>query len=355
MTTISIAMATYNGERFIRRQLDSFARQTLLPSELIVCDDGSTDSTIAIVRDFSQSSPFPVFVFNNSTRLGYTANFLLAAQKCHGDLIAFSDQDDEWFPEKLARVLEASRESEAVLVAHAVEWMDENDKPMGIVYPTDRRFRKFLQNNDYSGHAILIKRSLLEMGASSLSPDEYKKVAGNVEFGHDVLLLEIANALDKVHFIPEVLMRWRAYSDDEHAWIQLLQTPPHAKTSIWKRIFPPDLADAYLAGEGHYRKHSILLSRMLRDIAAYEGDTTVAHDRLTKKMDLMTKRAEVMRLRASYYGRLSRKARIKLMLQGAAMGQYRKAAKGGVGIHNALRDILACIVYPSVPSDDKLS
>ena len=241
MTTISIAMATYNGERFIRRQLESFTQQTLLPSELIVCDDGSTDSTIAIVRAFSQSSPFPVFVFNNSTRLGYTANFLLAAQKCHGDLIAFSDQDDEWFPEKLARVLDASRKSEAILIAHAVEWMDENDRPLGIVFPTDRRFRKFLRNNDYSGHAISIKRSLLEIGSSSLTPDEYKEVAGDVEFGHDVLLLEIANALNQVYFVPDVLMRWRAYSDEDHAWIQLLETPPRAQTSIWKRIFPPRL------------------------------------------------------------------------------------------------------------------
>ena len=89
---------------------------------------------------------------------------------------------------------------------------------------------------------------------------------------------------------------------------------------------------------------------MLLDIAAYEGDRTVAYSRLTKKMNLLAERADVMKLRARYYGRLSRKARIMLMLQGAAMGQYRKAAKGGVGIHNALRDILACIFYSSVRS-----
>ena len=52
-------MATYNGEPFIRQQLESFSRQTLLPSELIVCDDGSTDATVSIVSDFSRSAHFP--------------------------------------------------------------------------------------------------------------------------------------------------------------------------------------------------------------------------------------------------------------------------------------------------------
>ena len=64
-----------------------------------------------------------------------------------------------------------------------------------------------------------------------------------------------------------------------------------------------------------------------------------------KSMNLMTKRADVMDLRAKFYGPLTRKARIKLMLEGAAMGQYRKAKQGGVGIRNAMRDIVACLFY----------
>jgi hypothetical protein len=83
---------------------------------------------------------------------------------------------------------------------------------------------------------------------------------------------------------------------------------------------------------------------MLRDLETFGGDAALASGRLVRLMNLMTKRADVMELRARYYGPLSRKARIKLMLQGAAMGQYRNAAKGGVGIHNAIRDILACLV-----------
>jgi glycosyltransferase involved in cell wall biosynthesis len=341
MKTISIAMATYNGERFIRQQLESFARQTLLPSELIICDDGSTDSTLSIINNFSLSAPFPVVVVRNPGRLGYTANFLQAARMCQGELIAFSDQDDEWLPQKLARILQVGNDSDAFLFAHAAEWIDENGNPMGVVYPAHRRFRKYLRKNDFPGHAIVIRKSLLEMTSSSLTPDNYKKVAGEVEFGHDVLLLEIATAMDKVLYVPDVLMRWRIYSDTNHAWTKVLKAPPPARTSLSQRIFPSDLAENYRESEAYSRKHSVLLSGMLRDMETCGGDATLASGRLVRLMNLMTKRADVMALRARYYGRLSRKARIELMIQGAAMGQYRNAKEGGVGIHNAIRDIIA--------------
>jgi Glycosyl transferase family 2 len=98
---ISIAMATYNGEAYIRAQLDSLAKQTLLPKELIVCDDGSDDRTLEMVEQFSTTAPFPVHIHRNETRLGFADNFLQAASLCTGDLIAFCDQDDVWLPEKL--------------------------------------------------------------------------------------------------------------------------------------------------------------------------------------------------------------------------------------------------------------
>lgn len=344
MAKISIAMATYNGERFIRHQLDSFVRQTLLPLELVICDDGSTDSTLSIINNFARSAPFPVVIVHNSRRLGYTANFLQAARMCQGELIAFSDQDDEWLPQKLARVFQASQKSDALLYAHAAEWVDGDGNQTGVVYPTKRRFRKYLRKSDFPGHAIMIEKALLEMTLNSLTPNNYKEVAGDIEFGHDVLLLEIATAMDKVLYIPEILMRWRVYSDIHHAWTKVLKAPPRARATLLQRIFPSDLGEKYKESEAYNRKHSVLLSGMLRDMEAFGGDATLASKRLVRLMNLMTKRADVMELRARYYGRLSRKARIKLMLQGAVMGQYRNAARGGVGIHNAIRDILACLV-----------
>ena len=99
--TISIAMATYNGDRYIGEQLDSLARQKLLPLELVVTDDGSSDGTLDILKAFSEGAPFPVRIFRNTTRLGYEENFLKAASLCNGDVIAFCDQDDIWMDRKL--------------------------------------------------------------------------------------------------------------------------------------------------------------------------------------------------------------------------------------------------------------
>jgi len=98
---ISIAMATYNGESFLAEQLDNLAKQTLKPLELVVCDDGSTDDTVAILEGFAALAPFPVSIHRNGTRLGHTENFLKAANLCSGKWIGFCDQDDVWLPNKL--------------------------------------------------------------------------------------------------------------------------------------------------------------------------------------------------------------------------------------------------------------
>jgi glycosyltransferase involved in cell wall biosynthesis len=94
-TFISIAMASYNGGRFIGRQLQSFANQSLLPSQLVICDDGSSDDTVAIVEEFAARAPFDVQLVINPERLGYNRNFAKAIGLCTGDLIFLSDQDDE--------------------------------------------------------------------------------------------------------------------------------------------------------------------------------------------------------------------------------------------------------------------
>jgi glycosyltransferase involved in cell wall biosynthesis len=102
---VSIAMATYNGARFIREQLDSFAAQTLLPDELVVCDDGSTDATVDIVETFASKAPFSVKVYRNPEHLDFTRNFEKAFSLCSGDIVFFSDQDDVWFPRRIQKIV----------------------------------------------------------------------------------------------------------------------------------------------------------------------------------------------------------------------------------------------------------
>ncbi len=113
--TISVAMCTYNGEKYLREQLQSIASQTRLPDELVICDDRSADSTLDIIRNFTDSAPFPVRLHINPVNLGraakgITRNFEQVSSFCTGDLIAFCDQDDVWLQQKLARMAQTMEE-----------------------------------------------------------------------------------------------------------------------------------------------------------------------------------------------------------------------------------------------------
>lgn len=104
--TISVAMCTYNGSRYLSAQLDSLVQQQRQPDEVVICDDGSTDTTAALLLEFSRTAPFPVQLLWNKSNLGYSRNFAQAIGLCTGEIIALSDQDDLWYPQKLQRLAE---------------------------------------------------------------------------------------------------------------------------------------------------------------------------------------------------------------------------------------------------------
>lgn len=95
---ISIAMTTYNGEKYLREQIDSILNQSYKDFELIICDDCSTDSTVQIIKSYTDSR---ITLFINDTNLGFKKNFEKAIKLCSGDYIALSDQDDIWKNNKL--------------------------------------------------------------------------------------------------------------------------------------------------------------------------------------------------------------------------------------------------------------
>src|SRR5271165_5482550 len=115
MSTISVAMTTYNGERFLSEQLRSIAAQQRLPDELVVADDHSADRTWEIVTDFARTAPFPVRLHRNEPRLGWRGNFMSVLARCESDLIALCDQDDVWEPTKLAIAERGMDEPDALL------------------------------------------------------------------------------------------------------------------------------------------------------------------------------------------------------------------------------------------------
>src|SRR5437867_476200 len=98
---ISVAMTTRNGEQYLEALLESLVRQRRPPDELVVHDDASEDSTLSILEAFASAAPFVVRIERSRVRRGHVAGFLLAAELCEGDAIAFCDQDDVWLNSKL--------------------------------------------------------------------------------------------------------------------------------------------------------------------------------------------------------------------------------------------------------------
>lgn len=99
---LSVVLATFNGERFLGRQLESLHHQSRLPDELVVVDDASSDGTVEIVEEFARYAPFPVDLTVNRSHQGTCASFERGFRRSLGEIVVVCDQDDVWLPEKLA-------------------------------------------------------------------------------------------------------------------------------------------------------------------------------------------------------------------------------------------------------------
>ena len=110
MKTVSVVMCTYNGEKYIREQIDSILNQTYPIYELIIQDDCSTDGTVSIINEYVNKFS-NVQLYINEKNLGFNTNFESVAMKAHGDFVAISDQDDVWMPNKLISAIKKLKET----------------------------------------------------------------------------------------------------------------------------------------------------------------------------------------------------------------------------------------------------
>jgi glycosyltransferase involved in cell wall biosynthesis len=125
--TVSVVMATYNGAEFIEEQLDTIREQTRLVDELIICDDGSSDKTVDVVRAYITRHGLEDkwHIYENPVNLGYANNFNHSASLATGDLLFFSDQDDRWDSEKIRTMERIMQEHEdcTVLCTDYFPWI----------------------------------------------------------------------------------------------------------------------------------------------------------------------------------------------------------------------------------------
>lgn len=193
---ISVAMATYNGEKYIKRQIESILRNLGPKDELVISDDGSKDRTLDIIRSFRDDR---IKLFEGPGG-SIHKNFENAIRNCSGDIIFLSDQDDFWYPGKVAAVLKEFDRTGADLVEHdAVVKTDDGS----ILYPSFFRYRRVrrgplrnIMRNTYHGCLMAfraeLREKILPIPTEGALPDQWIGI--------------LADHYGKVSFLDEKLM-----------------------------------------------------------------------------------------------------------------------------------------------------
>jgi glycosyltransferase involved in cell wall biosynthesis len=212
---ISVAMCTYNGERFLPEQLASIAKQTRPPDELVVCDDKSTDRTVEIIRGFSASATYSVRIFENQQNLGFIANFERAIQLCTGDLIALCDQDDSWYPMRLERCeQEFAANPEVGLVFSDADIIDDQDQSTGMRLWQNFGFVGERKQRLLAGDYTVFAKNRFVTGATVMFRSRLRENCLPIGSGwlHDEWIAATAAAVADLMPIDSPLIRYRRHT-----------------------------------------------------------------------------------------------------------------------------------------------
>jgi len=218
-STLSIAMCTYNGEEYLREQLGSIAKQSRLPNELVVSDDGSGDATLQILEEFQRVAPFSVQICHSGTNLGSTKNFEKAIMQCSGDIIVLCDQDDVWHSEKLMRIERIFVDSPHIgAVFTDGEICDAFLNPLGYSLWQSFGFNKKMQKKAASHRSfeVLIKRNVAT-GATTAFRSEFKDLVLPIpnEWVHDCWIALLIAAVSDLAIIDELMIKYRQHNSNQ--------------------------------------------------------------------------------------------------------------------------------------------
>ena len=214
---ISVAMCTFNGAEFLPAQLESITQQTRPPDELIICDDASTDATRDVLQSFAQNSQFPVSLYFSAENLGSVKNFERATGLCTGDIIALSDQDDVWRPDKLQLIEQAfARDPKVGIVFSDAEIVDEQLSPLGRRMWDQVGFDAHKQKLLLGGRALeVLIYGWTVTGATMAFRSEFVKLAlpipAKIAMIHDGWIALAIGAVADVDFIAEPLIKYRQH------------------------------------------------------------------------------------------------------------------------------------------------
>jgi glycosyltransferase involved in cell wall biosynthesis len=223
--SVSVALCTHNGARYISAQLRSILEQTIRPRQIVISDDASTDDTVAIVRrmlrDDESKDParaIPALILENAQPLGVTANFESAVTACTSEFVALCDQDDVWRPDRLEMLTAALVSAGRDLVFSNATLVDAKGERLGLtlfdaleIASRDRAavhggsaFAVLIKRNIATGATIVFRRSLLEIALPF--PREWL---------HDEWLAIMAASTGGVDLIEDELIEYRQHGNNE--------------------------------------------------------------------------------------------------------------------------------------------
>jgi glycosyltransferase involved in cell wall biosynthesis len=318
--SVSVAMATYQGERWIGEQVRSILAQTHPVDELIVADDGSTDRTTDLVRELVAAHPAPprLVVLDGEGGLGVVANIQRALRAAEGDVVLLSDQDDVWHDDRVAGALTALDAPGALLTHSDARLVDGDGADLGAT----AFGRLELSETDLAGEArpggawtLLLRRNVVTGAATGLRRELLER-ALPVPDGwlHDEWLAIVAAAVDGVVPDRSVLVDYR-----QHGANQVGVAAPTIRRKLSR------------LGGGRRDRDARLLRRARSLAARLPSVDGVPAERLR---DAARKLAHEERRSALPALRL---ARVPGVLRGIAAGDY---GRFGGGARDVLRDLV---------------
>lgn len=225
----SVAMATYNGEKYITEQLESILAQTYPVLEIIISDDASQDGTLKILERF-QKKYSNIRLYKNTQTTGLNNNFERAVRKCKGHVIALSDQDNIWEFNKLEKMI--SRLENHILVYSDSLIVSSDNKPIKRLSESKKyKFtctvtpKEFYFYNAAFGHNTLFQRDLLK-DALPFPRDG---------LNYDGWLPFVASCVGTINYLDEPLVRYRLHSGNmTHSALEK-EGPEEPQEPKWQR------------------------------------------------------------------------------------------------------------------------
>ncbi|MFM6948612.1 MAG: glycosyltransferase family 2 protein [Aquirufa sp.] len=235
---ISVALCTYNGEKFLEQQLTSILNQTMMVSEVVVFDDGSKDASLEILQNFKASAPFPVLIHQNEKNLGSSKNFENCMAACQGEFIFLCDQDDIWDRHKVEKQIAYLNEhpDQDAVFSNAI-MINQLGVPTGKTSFEQIEFVDELQDQWNKGFAFdLLLRGYIVTGAtlairSKIIPEILPVPQIIDELIHDGWIAIYLSMNHRIGFLTDRLIKYR-----EHASQQVGLKGGGKTISLWERI-----------------------------------------------------------------------------------------------------------------------